>query len=180
MNTLRLSTSLALVFALAIVSSCADEGSIAPTGTVAPTDDQVKSGPVPFHFQVYNTIEIVPPPPPPTINAIFEGHGKSHPFGPFTMYSTSQIDVTVYPFHQETEYVFTYRNGDQLFGTSVGESIEDPPGSAAFWGTVEFTGGTGRFLNASGTGTYEGSADAEAGFGQFTMDGTIEGFGGND
>lgn len=178
MKTLRVSVILALAFTLAILASCSEEGSLAPSGSVATGDEGLKSGPVPFHFQVYNTIEIVSP--PPVIHAIFPGHGKSHPFGPFTMYATSDIDVTVYPFHQVTEYVFTYNNGDELYASSDGEGIEDPPGTTIFSGDITFTGGTGRFADATGDGTYEGSADVIAGLGQFTIDGTIEGFVGDD
>ena len=133
---------------------------------------------VPFHMKARNTIELVPPFPPPIINAIFEGEGKSRPFGPFELYSTSQIDVSVFPFDQTTEYVFTFMNGYELYASSAGTSIEDPPGIAVFSGNITFTGGTGIFNNATGSGTYEGTADAAAGVGQFEIDGEISGFGG--
>lgn len=139
---------------------------------------QLSQAAVPFHMSVMNTIEIVPPPPPPVINAVFPGSGKSKPFGPFEMHATSQIDVTVFPFAQTTQYVFTFRNGDELYATSVGIGIEDPPGTAAFNGEFTITGGTGHFANASGTATYAGTADTFAGTGQFEIDGVISGFGG--
>ena len=133
---------------------------------------------VPLHMKVRNTIELVPPFPPPIINAIFEGTGKSRPFGPFTLFSTSQIDITVFPFNQVAQYVFTFQNGDELHANSVGIGIEDPPGIATFSGAITFAGGTGHFSNATGSGTYTGSADTAAGVGQFDIDGTITGFGG--
>jgi hypothetical protein len=96
------------------------------------------------------------------------------------MYATSQIDVTVFPFNQVTEYVFTFSNGDELHGSSVGIGIEDPPGTVVFSGDFTIAGGTGRFTNATGNGTYAGSADTFAGIGHFTIDGVISGFGGPD
>ena len=176
----KIALLVSLVLAVAIVAGCSDEGPLVPRDQLAADAAATKDAEVPFHFQVYNTIEIVPPPPPPVIHAIFPGEGRSKPFGPFTMHATSEIDVTVFPFHQETEYVFTYSNGDELHGNSVGQAIEDPPGSVTFWGDITITGGTGRFANATGTGTYEGTADTFAGIGQFTIDGTMSGFGGGD
>lgn len=133
---------------------------------------------VPFKMKVRNTLELVPPFPPPITNAIFQGEGKSRPFGPFEFYSTSQIDVTVYPFDQTAEYVFTFMNGHELYASSAGTGIEDPPGIVVFSGNITFTGGTGIFINASGSGTYAGSADVATGLGQFEIDGVISRFGG--
>jgi hypothetical protein len=134
---------------------------------------------VPFHAKVQNTLQVVPPFPPPILNAVFEGEGKTRPFGHFLFSGTSQIDVTVFPFDQVTQYVFTFRNGDELYMTSHGTSIEDPPGNAVFSGDFTIIGGTGIFTNATGSGTYAGTADVAAGVGQFDMDGFISGFGGN-
>jgi len=133
---------------------------------------------VPFHMKVKNTIELVPPFPPPVINAIFPGVGKTSPFGPCEMVANSQIDITVFPFDQVTQYVFTFRNGHELYANSVGIGIEDPPGTAVFTGSITFTGGTGHFSNATGSGSYSGSANTFAGVGQFDIDGTLSGFGG--
>ncbi len=134
---------------------------------------------VPFHAKVQNSIQVVPPFPPPTINAIFEGQGKSSPFGPFMFVGISAVDVTVFPFNQSTDMVFTYRNGDELHMASHGTGIEDPPGRTVFSGVFEIVGGTGIFSSATGSGTYAGTADVAAGVGQFDVDGVISGFGGS-
>ena len=187
MKTLRIPMICALVLAMTLLMGCSEEGPTTPNADVVGADQKrvedagvLKSGnnTVPFHMKVRNTIEIVPPFPPPTINAIFEGDGKSNPFGQFQLYSTSQIDVTVYPFNQVTTYVFTYRNGDELHANSVGTGTEDASGNAVFSGTITFAGGTGIFSNATGSGTYAGTADTVAGVGQFEIDGEISGFGG--
>jgi len=169
-----------ILLALLILASCSEDGALAPAAST--TDDGVekRNNEVPIHFVVDNTIEYPDgEPSPPIIEAIFPGHGRSHPFGPFEMYATSEIDFTVYPQIQTAEYTFTYRNGDQLFASSLGEAVVgDAPNIAVFYGDITFEGGTGRFANASGSGTYEGSADTDAGIGHFTIDGTISGFGG--
>ena len=192
MNALRISVIYTLLFAMAFLVGCSDEGPMTPN-TVAKqsvvgagqqgTEDASAAllkgnNTVPFHMKVRNTIEIVPPYAPPIMNAIFEGEGKSRPFGPYVLYSTSQIDVTVYPLAQVTQYVFTFMNGHGLHANSVGTAIEDPPGYPIFSGDITFTGGTGVFSNANGTGTYSGTADTFTGTGQFDIDGVISGFGG--
>jgi hypothetical protein len=192
MNASRISLICTLILAIAFLVGCSQDGPMTP-GTTASLDavgqDQNGAGEasatlqkvnntVPFKMKVRNTIELVPPFPPPIINAIFEGAGKSRPFGPFELYSTSQIDVTVFPFGQTAEYVFTFMNGYELYASSAGTSIEDPPGIAVFSGNITFTGGTGFFSNASGSGTYAGTADVGTGLGQFEIDGVISGFGG--
>ena len=192
MNSLRILTICSLFFAIALLVGCSQEGPVTPNtvdnqdavgaslqGAEEPSEVLLNgNNTVPFHMDVQNTIEIVGPPPPPIINAIFEGVGRAHPFGPFELYSTSQIDVTVEPFSQVTQYVFTFKNGDELFANSVGTGIEDPPGTVAFIGSITFSGGTGRFSDATGSGTYSGAADVVAGVGHFEIDGLIMGFGG--
>jgi hypothetical protein len=192
MNAQRISVICTLLFAMAFWVGCSEEGPMTPNnvaqksvvgsdqkGTEEASASLMKANnTVPFHMKVRNTIELVPPFPPPIINAIFEGEGKSRPFGPFELYSTSQIDVTVFPFDQTSEYVFTFMNGYELYASSAGTSVEDPPGIAVFSGNITFTGGTGIFSNASGSGTYEGTADVAAEVGQFEIEGEISGFGG--
>jgi hypothetical protein len=44
-------------------------------------------------------------------------------------------------------------NGDELFGTFIGSGTTDAAGNSAGQVTTTFTGGTGRFANASGSAT---------------------------
>ena len=171
---------LVMLIAVLALAGCQGEGVVSVDQQVVEEASVVLAGnnTVPFHMKVQNTIELVPPFPPPVINAIFPGVGKTSPFGPCEMVATSQINITVFPFDQVTQYVFTFRNGDELYANSVGIGIEDPPGVAVFTGDITFTGGTGLFSNATGSGTYSGSADTAAGVGQFDINGTLSGFGG--
>jgi len=178
MHALRITMILTLIAASTFLIGCSGESPVAPADEGGAAAGILKSNTVAFHAKVRNTIQVLPPFPPPTIHAIFEGEGKSRPFGPFVLYATSQVDVTVYPFVQTTDYTLTFRNGDQLFATSVGTSTEDPPGTAQFQGEFTWVGGTGIFANATGGGSYGGSADTNAGTGMWSMDGDISGFGG--
>jgi len=133
---------------------------------------------VPFHAVIDNAFVVVEPFPPPIINGILEGVGESDPFGPLDNFATGQIDITADPWDMITTGRFTYRDGSELHYNTVGTSIEDPPGTATFSGEFTFTGGTGRFTNATGGGTYAGTADLFAAVDHWTFDGVISGFGG--
>ena len=173
MRMLRITALFAFLCALLSIGGCSDESQVVS----APVDDAaLKGNAVAFEAKIRNTIEFVSP--PPIIHAIFEGEGKARPFGPFTLYATSEIDVTVFPANQETDFILTFRNGDQLFGFAAGTGIEDPPGTNTFQGELTWTGGTGIFANVSGTGTYAGTADSFALTGDWGMEGVIAGFGG--
>ena len=192
MNALRFSVACTLFLAMTLLVGCSEETPMTPNTAAELASDGVdqkgagEAGPalmqgnntVPIHMEVWNTIEIVPPYDDPDItHAIFEGGGNSHPFGPFELFSESVIDNSVYPFLQVTTYVFTFRNGDELHANSAGEGEADAFGNPIFYGDITFSGGTGRFSDATGTGTYSGTADIAAGTGHFEIDGQISGFG---
>ena len=54
---------------------------------------------------------------------------------------------------------FTAANGDELYASVQGTSAPVGPGLIGFSATFTFTGGTGRFVNASGTATGDGVAN---------------------
>jgi hypothetical protein len=151
-------------------------------GTQESTGPQSNDNTVPFHVVVDNTAEIVPPPPPPLVHGIFRGTARSHPFGHSKFFGTTEIDPFVFPNHQTVDAVFTYRNGDELHFSSVGIGIPDEFGNSDFSGDYTITGGTGRFKDATGGGTYAGTFTAATSSAHFTMDGVISDFGtvGND
>jgi hypothetical protein len=55
--------------------------------------------------------------------------------------------------------LITAADGDELYGSYEGEAL----GGGHFSGTVEFIGGTGRFVDASGHGTISGATDRSSG-----------------
>ena len=58
---------------------------------------------------------------------------------------------------------FTAANGDKLFGKYKGVWSGDPETAVEFEGKIKITGGTGRFKDVKGTGTYKGTAGAVSG-----------------
>ena len=56
----------------------------------------------------------------------------------------------------DTFVTLTTASGDQLFGTYSGTAVGNPLPVLAINGNVTFTGGTGRFKRASGSGTLQG------------------------
>ena len=62
-------------------------------------------------------------------------------------------------------FLKTAANGDQLFGTYVGSaSVIQPPAPVGIFGitsTITFTGGTGRFIGATGTTAMTGTERAD-------------------
>lgn len=87
--------------------------------------------------------------------------GKSH------WDSVSIVDISQPPppppFTQIGDMFFTAANGDQLIGTFSGLAVPNDKGGFDYWGGYEISGGTGRFSNTTGSGTYYGGADGEVG-----------------
>jgi hypothetical protein len=57
------------------------------------------------------------------------------------------------------ELVITAANGDELHGVGVGANSPGGPGRVNFTATMTFTGGTGRFANATGEARVVGVAN---------------------
>ena len=76
--------------------------------------------------------------------------------------------------NMQTE-VLTASNGDELVFEIVDLACQDPNDFFVFHGngTWQVTGGTGRFANASGSGTMEGRADFAAGIFDCTLVGEV-------
>ena len=72
------------------------------------------------------------------------------------------------------EAVVTAANGDELWFDFEGGSATDPTGQITFSGNWAITGGTGRFADAEGGGTYAGSANAASGQGEWFLEGAID------
>ena len=72
--------------------------------------------------------------------------------------------------------VYTAANGDQLFAVAVGTGQFTSPSSVVFSGVETYHGGTGRFVQATGSVPFSGGADftsAIGGTGHFSGGGTI-------
>jgi hypothetical protein len=72
-----------------------------------------------------------------------------------------------------TESTLTAANGDVLRAVGSGTNVPSGPGRVRFAATMTFTGGTGRFANATGQARVEGAADLVMRTATLTMDGWI-------
>ena len=68
---------------------------------------------------------------------------------------------------------FITANGDRLYATGGGTNQMVAPGRVVFNATLNFAGGTGRFVNATGSATVTGEADLVNARSRFTTSGTI-------
>ena len=69
---------------------------------------------------------------------------------------------------------FSAANGDELATFAV--SFVEPPDETGFFtfaGSWDVTGGSGRFKNSTGCGTFEGSGSFDTGTGEISFDGEI-------
>jgi hypothetical protein len=105
----------------------------------------------------------------PDLVAIISGAGQATHLGHFTL--EEDIVTLNFPFYTGL-ITFTAANGDELFGETVG--VLTPAGTV---GITTFTGGTGRFENATGASNFIGTAQATS-F-SVTYDGVISSPGAN-
>jgi hypothetical protein len=127
---------------------------------------------VPFHaaFNTVfeNTVNF------PIISVHVTGDGEARHLGRTAVETTDQV-VNLLTGAATATYHLTAANGAEVVAELDFVALQTPTGFT-FTGTWEITGGTGRFTNASGSGTIEGRADftgPTSGVGQFTMFGTI-------
>jgi hypothetical protein len=69
------------------------------------------------------------------------------------------LEINVLLGTQTGTRTFTAANGDELYATAAGTSTPIGPGLIGFSATFTFTGGTGRFANASGSAQGNGVAN---------------------
>jgi hypothetical protein len=110
--------------------------------------------------------------PPSTALLDIWGEGNATYLGQSTWYSLSSVDINTG--EQWGSTVEIAANGDEFHYDYLGEAVVDEDtGRTSFWGDWTVTGGTGRFAEATGGGTYEGTAEGTQGTGQITFVGEI-------
>jgi hypothetical protein len=89
--------------------------------------------------------------------------GQATHLGESTWYAEMWVDTNPYPWTQGTDdMTFTAANGDQLFGSYIGQAVPTETG-VEFWGEIQISGGSGRFEGVTGAGTYWGECGASEG-----------------
>ena len=87
---------------------------------------------------------------------------------------TTSVGVEILGATLSAVHTFTAANGDLLYTTTTGYATLKPDFSGVnFFNTETITGGTGRFANASGTATRNGSTNFSDGSGTWEIAGTI-------
>lgn len=116
--------------------------------------------------------------PPPVASLTLSGSGLASHLGKATCFSGNEVvDFTQQPLPTMTgTLTLTAANGDTLTGEMDAIAIPAQDGSITFFGTLTFTGGTGRFSLAKGTAEFGGTGtptSAFGGIGWFAFEGTV-------
>ena len=115
------------------------------------------SGPKPIKGHCELTFNPPPLPLPPVHRQIDTGTCWFSHLGRTTLYGVQDIKFAAGT--QRGERTFTAANGDVLRAVHAGTSAPSGPGVVRFVTTITFVGGTGRFANATGQMTGEGTAN---------------------
>lgn len=113
-------------------------------------------------------------PAPPYLAGITTGTGTASHLGAVTLVSSDCITPGPNTFTFNNGHLtLTAANGDELRATYNG-SLQPIPGAPPFSlysisGTITFSGGTGRFTSASGSGYLQGTENIQTGQGQFNV-----------
>jgi hypothetical protein len=151
--------------ALGILMGCDQTSSVSPSSGSIPRP-AAAAGPVPWResYQASGTIAPDARCPAPQLLTTLEGGGTATHVGKYTIVNSHCVDPNTGALTAGS-FTKTAANGDQLFGTYVGNSsVIQPPapvGIFAVTGTLTYTGGTGRFAGITGTATMEGTLTAD-------------------
>lgn len=132
---------------------------------------------LPFKASITGNAHLSPTDVPFVLRNDETGTGNSTHLGNFIWADTEYADFASIPGGVEVSGTFTMiaANGDKLYGelSTVGSFDED--GNLVIHGAYRFTGGTGRFINATGSGDIDAIAYLSPGL-PFagTFDGTID------
>ncbi len=107
--------------------------------------------------------------------AAYQGSGTATHLGRSTVVGTVAAvgPANCEGFAAQHTITITAADGDQLFLVVTDDSCLEGPNQYHGLGTFEITGGTGRFTDATGSGTFEGHGDFNAGTFLQTLEGTI-------
>ena len=165
-----------LAVGLLLIAGCSEEGPLQGNmpdpvlvlGTSSATSNNVM---VPFSWEGVETFVVVQIPPP--LPLILQLHGE----GVATLLGNSTFDGPLQGWDEgvtTAQLTFTAANGDELETSLEGfTSQPDPEGNITFFGDWTVTGGSGRFRNGTGSGTYFGSGNAAVAPVPISFDGEI-------
>jgi hypothetical protein len=154
------------LMALGILMACDPASSVSPSVASSTNGAAAAARPVPWKefYQASGTIA-------PDLSCTnfqlltsLHGGGTATHVGKYTIENSHCVDPATGVL-TDGSFIKTAANGDQLFGTYVGNSsVIQPPapvGVFAMTGTLTYTGGTGRFAGVTGTASMEGTLQAD-------------------
>jgi hypothetical protein len=161
------------------VAACSDSSVTAPSPDVEVSASKGGSGSQRsrtrhLHGRCGTTFTFTSP-PGPAQQLHIDGTCVFAPIGPLTLSSEQTVVFNLDGSSTITNTTtYTARNGDQLFATFLGEgSAPDDAGNVCFSGTETYSGGTGRFADATGSAAVRGCASLPRQSGFFVTNGTI-------
>ena len=137
---------------------------------------------VPLDGTFGTTFKLIPTATPGVFDNPIEGVGNVRWLGPCTVTIVQTADFRANPPTLVSEWVLTFANGEQLnvSSTGTGTPLENNPTFFNLAGGGTITGGTGRFVNATGVLRFPGVAHVDTAAGAFPAEGhgtfAVEGF----
>jgi hypothetical protein len=127
------------------------------------------AGQQPFKGRLDGVVTVVPA--PPFLEVLIEATGNATHLGRFTLVVPHLVNPATRT--GTGSYEFTAANGDVLFADFTGNATLVAPGVFHVVETATITGGSGRFVDATGSFTCERTFDVIAGTTTGSFDGTI-------
>jgi hypothetical protein len=131
----------------------------------------------PFKSEVTAQASLAETPVPGVLTLTGSGVGHASHLGNVSVSNTETLDFVTSPGGlaiRDGRMVMVAANGDELHWAYEGAgSLPDTQGVSAFSGTFLVTGGTGRFADATGSGTFYGTGDTVTGVANVAYHGTI-------
>jgi hypothetical protein len=142
---------------------------VPPVATAATT--------TPFKADIIAQASFAETPVPGVFTVTTSGVGHSSHLGKVTFSTTETLDFITSPeglVVRDGRMAMVAANGDELHWAYEGTgSLPDAAGVSALTGTFVVTGGTGRFTDATGSGTFHGTGNAVTGVAIVSYEGTI-------
>jgi hypothetical protein len=155
---------------LALVVALVAGATTLPCGTAAAQE-------LPFKASLTGNAHLSPTGDPAVLRNDETGQGNATHLGLFTWEDVEYADFDEIPGGVSVVATFTMTaaNGDQLRGAFTSTGLFDVDGNLVIHGQYQFTGGTGRFANATGSGNIDAIAFLSPGLPfEGSFDGTID------
>ena len=131
----------------------------------------------PFRSDFVAQASFAQTPVPGVFTVTTSGAGHASHLGKITLSTTETLDFVTSAGSlviRDGRLVMIAANGDELYWTYEGTgSLPDWAGESILTGTFVISGGTGRFSDATGSGTFHGSGNAVTGAASLSYRGTI-------